>query len=245
MTSQQQEGRIVTSCNECCFYKNGDCADGRIKKYHSLGKVEYSDPHIITGRCNLKRTKEWGNETGGSIEIAKRQVMPTFGISIININDDFDIKTTVEDLLKIDYDTSKVSICITTNKERPNEKIHYYDILKKHFPKSRLIITFEKEKYHIETESFQTLFGVDYFVSLNPGGTVNPNLFKTIDKIINEDLENYAYYEFDSGGGEKSSVIFSRVVRASYLDYYDYKLMESKLSELTKQKSLYRELNEK
>jgi len=94
----------------------------------------------------------------------------------------------------------------------------------------------------LETETFLPLKNQDYLVNLN-GDHLNFNVFKKIDYFINEKMKQFAYYEFGEGD-RKSTAIFTRVVKGTYLDFCDYKLMEEYLKKETKSKSLFYNLNE-
>lgn len=242
MTSQQQEGRIVTTCSDCYFYKDGDCEDNRIEKFRNAGRLDYEDNPVISGRCFLKRTKEWGESTEEPLTKARKQIEPTFGLSFIDTEELHDFNAIVESILNIDYDPKKLIIHIVTNKNNALNKISKLDKIKEKFPSSAVTFSFETDKRMLETEAFLPLREQDYLANLN-GNHLNSDVFNKIDNFINEKMQQFAYYEFGEGD-PKSSVIFTRVVKGTYLDFCDYKLMEEYLKKETKSKSLFCNLNE-
>jgi len=244
MKYQQPEGRIITACKDCYFYKDGDCQDGRIEKFKIAGKLEYEADPIITGRCLLKRTKEWGDKTENALEQAKNQLRPTFGLSFIDIEDKHSFEKIVEEILKIDYDPEKLNIHISTSKLDAAEKMSMFDSIKNKFSESLMTITFETDKYILETYNFEPLSGKDYLMSLKGETTVDKDILNRVNEVINNKLKNVVYFEFGGKESQPSSIIFTRAVRSTYLEYCDYRYMEKFLRKESKIKSLYCNLDE-
>tara|TARA_B100000085_G_scaffold284637_1_gene318247 strand:- start:1834 stop:2571 length:738 start_codon:yes stop_codon:yes gene_type:complete len=244
MKYQQQEGRIITACNSCCFYKDGDCQDGRIEKFKIAGKLEYEADPIITGRCLLKRTKEWAEEKENPLEQAKDQLKPSFGLSFIDIENKYSFKKIVEEILKIDYDPERLSIHISTSKIDASEKMSMFDLIKNKFSESLMTFTFETDKYMLETYNFEPLSSKDYLISLNGQTTVDKDVLNKVNEVINDKLKNVVYFEFGGQESQPSSIIFTRAVRSTYLEYCDYRYMEKFLRKESKLKSLYCNLDE-
>ena len=170
MKSQQKENKptTTTSCKDCIFYTNSNqCSAGRLDVFSD--KIITDDPHKIHGICNLKRLESWQfSKKEDALNIARKQIMPLFGVAVFDSeDDDTKILETIKKLKQIDYPKSKIKIVISSkNQSRSEELVSALYDLKQKFPHCYIDFHFKKNKKEEEFEAFKKLIKADYFVKL-------------------------------------------------------------------------------
>lgn len=225
-------------CRECIFSKwienkQSDCAAGRIDKFILKGKATLCQPsddelyYSLQQFCTLYRTEEWVKKVKTEdpkelLDKALDSVKPLFGIVVHYTNDSNmnQLKTTVESLMKLDYDRKKVKIVISSPYHQQCEDIvHFTNILKEAFPASESVFHLHDEIELRDTECFKKIVEAMYFVKIQAGGTLEQNVFNTIDHIINHDLSQICMFETDC-----ATIIMKNLVTRCYLEFKNYDL---------------------
>ncbi len=239
MKSQQEENKptTTTSCEDCIFYTNSNkCSAGRLDAFSD--KIITDNPHKIHGICNLKRLESWQfSKEEDALDIARKHVMPLFGIAVFDSeDDDTKILETIKKLKEIDYPKDKIKIVISSKNQGKAEEIvsALYD-LKQKFRHCYVDFHFKKDKKEEEFEAFKKLIKASYFVKLEHDAQIPSDVFLMIDDLTNNQMKNAAIFELPKNG----SIIMKRVVNSSYPEYNDYDKMTKQLIVESKNRNLY------
>lgn len=248
MKSQQEDKQRqkITLCSSCAFYSD-DCKFGRLQRYKNLNKVlpNYEEAPVINELCNLCRTTEWAESKENPMEEARKSVMPSFGIAVLDMDNE-GLESIVSTLMDIDYPENLIKIIFYTNNSNMQEKIPLLHKLQTKFKNSKICFELqEREKEEIDSEVFQYLVNSDYFVKVYPYSNIYSDMFLMIDDMLNEKLSAYACYEFDHKNKKSGSIIQKNIVRKIYLQYHDYDKMQEDLFTQSKHSKLFCRIDEK
>lgn len=231
------------SCRNCIFSENVEgkqigCKTKRLEKF--LERNEASKPNDgevyygISRLCNMLRTDDC------EIEEARKQIEPLFGIVIEHGEErsSEDVSKTIESCLELDYEPTKIKIIISSpNVSYFQELMHQLNLAKKKFRAAELIFHLHNERYLRDTEAFKKITKASYFVKLKSGGTLDKDLFKRIDKKINDDLDQICMFETES-----ASIVMRKIMTSLYLNYGDYDLAVDRIRELSIGQNKYEKL---
>ncbi len=199
--------------------------------------------------CNMYRNEEWSEqlpEDVNPLKAAKLEIMSKFGIVVYdNPNDSLALmEKTLDSILAATkkYTKSKIGVLMSFNAgdRQISETLHLSNFYSKEGLWCRGCDQVEgieiKEK---ETNLFQQLVFAHWFIAMEAGQTVSPNLFVEIERVNNELNEKVVCYE----DGEVVVVL-----KAAVSSYYpkpecgDYQKTVQYLINESKQRGLYKRL---
>lgn len=226
MKSQQSDKPGMT-CEGCKFaeYSNDvqvGCSAGRLEKFKERG--EFVDGNLMRF-CNMYRSE--GAEI--TLEQAKIQVSPTFGIAIFDDGNTPNVEETINSILKVNYDLKRVGVVISVvNAEDVSRLAHLINLLhEKGSTASKLVITGSDVPSKVRYDDcFIHLRRANHLIKV-PSGTIFPeNLFSDINISLNEEMEKYIFFE--SGDIQVVSL------KAMSSEYYNYENYDSALEGIRK-----------
>lgn len=231
-------------CSECVFAiidadKNNQtgCKANRLDNLIRLKKAHKKDLeqfYTLTQFCNMYRSEEC------SVEIARQQAEPLFGIVIHHeeSNSLQDVENTVRSILDIDYPSNKVKIIISSPSVKYFQSLmHLVNIVKEKFQHCELILHSHNNVRIRDTECFKKLKEASFFVKIISGKTIESNIFKTIDKLINEYLNQLCMIET-----EAVTIILKRVMNEIYLKYQNYDLATNYIRKISIEQGKYEKI---
>lgn len=247
MKSEQKDQTdlsITTNCFDCVFYDGNNCEANRLSVMESKQRIIETEPHRLYGICNLKRNNEWSNaEEANRLEIAKKDIMPLFGIALFDTDEkESKIFQTIDKIIDIDYPSDKVKVIISTKcKERSEQLlVASQERIKSKFHHSYIDFHFYEDNLEEEYQAFNKLNKATYLVKLNHDGFIPSDMFLMINDLINEQLEKAAIFKLPNNG----SIIMKNLVSSSYLEYNNYDMMVEDLCKKAAEKNLYYEIKE-
>ena len=223
MKSQQNDKGMT--CHGCKFAETiGDlqvgCVAQRIEKFKQRDEVETLQQEIGTSFsikrfCNLFRDKE----SDKTLEEARLEIQPTFGISVYDSGQPFDVEKTINSILESNYDKSKIAVVITSvNSKNVSLMTHMINLLvSAGSKKSKLVLSGDVSVKIRDFDCFQNLRGFNYLIKIVSGDTIDNEFFKDIDISINDDLEKNIVFVKDNIMCTSFSAINSE-----YLKYNDF-----------------------
>jgi len=249
MKSKQLDRIAETSCKDCKFaiYEGKTqtgCEAGRAEIYMEKGMAfeaydKDKEFYVINTLCSYKIEKKYDL----SIEQIKKIRKKSFGIAIYIEDEKAEgFQETIESICNIDYDLSKVSVCIS----------HSYKLLEAKFThkmKKQMraledagfhsinVVVYGNERQR-DYDTFKKIARQNYITRLNVGQTLDKDTYKKIDDSINENLERFLFFE-DS---DCYTVLF-KAVNSRYLDHNDYGKTEEALREESKAEGFYKCFN--
>lgn len=220
------------SCRGCVFAESEDenqtgCAANRMGIFLEEGahKPDGDTYYRIPRFCNMYRERVGWAESDQTaeelLEKATYEAQPLFGIAL---RDDperpfSDLEKTVESILKLDYDKDKIKTVISSFPGRGLSAVaHLVNVMKdagnQH---SSCIFHVMHESKVKDTEIFKKLVQGHYFVNVQAGTLLQPDLFNIVDESLNTKLERIFLFE-----GDGFSVASKSIVTKMYLDFNNY-----------------------
>ena len=225
---------VVTSCAACCFAEYEDktqvgCELGRIEKFREKGAkiIEAEDGerefYVVHRMCNCYREKDWAEYW----KHKKKRVLKENAIRvnfIVPINEDDTLEGLEKTLLSIDtqeeFEAVKVITMNNSNKDNFDivHKLHEvfgsYAEQTSYLNKSEEGTTFVGGSMVEKNSDFWTLLEASfafvvngYYAVFNCGTEVPLDFLKTINRAINEDLEQVLMIEpFDESSHDGLTV---------------------------------------
>jgi hypothetical protein len=223
MKSQQSDKGMT--CYGCKFAKRvGNlqvgCSAKRIKRFKERNEVETLREETgtifsIKRFCNLYRDRE----SDTTLQEARKEIEPTFGISIYDNGQPFEVEKTINSILECDYDKSKIAVVITSvNSRNVSLMTHMINLLiSSGAVKSKLVLSGDVPVKVRDFDCFHNLHGFNYLTKLISGENIDANFFKDIDISINDHLEKNIVFTKDNVMCTSFSAINSE-----YLKYNDF-----------------------
>lgn len=224
-------------CSKCIFSidKDGlqeDCQAGRIKKFIQKGKAERPEGkshYHLNQFCNLYRIEAVSDEP---LVEAKNQIDITAGLVVLD-----DPAMTIDDLCKTtdsiceaieEYKNNKVAIVFSLGVNRRGEQV--VELVNKYQAKGiRCQAVVHQYLFNArirETEAFQKLASVNWMGTVKSGETIKKNTFTSINKSINEELNQFVCFESNN-----SLLLFSNLVKSQYLNYEGFEDMANAIKD--------------
>tara|TARA_R100001129_G_scaffold8535_1_gene6056 strand:+ start:616 stop:1368 length:753 start_codon:yes stop_codon:yes gene_type:complete len=249
MKSKQLDRIAETSCKDCKFaiYEGKTqtgCEAGRAEVYMENGMAfeaydKDKEFYVINTLCSYKIEKKYAL----SIEEIKAIRKKSFGIAVyIEDEDARGLEETIESICNVDYDHSKMSVCIS----------HSYKLLQPEFTNkmkkqmralenagfsSINVVVYGNERQR-DYDTFKKIARQNYITKLNAGQTIDQDTYEKIDYAINERLERFLFFEDSS-----CCTILFKAVNSRYLDHNDYDKMGEALLEESKAEGFYKCFN--
>lgn len=224
-------------CKECIFStwldkRQTGCLANRIDKLVAKDKAVWTEKdgssyYTLHQFCNLYRQTEWkdaaeSKDSDELIDKALNEIKPPFGIvAHCDHNHSIeDITKTIDSLKQINYNTNKVKVVLSTNNLSDyNAIVHLTNVIKEKFQASESIFHLHEEISLRDTECFKKIVQAMYFVKIKAGKTIDPELFNTINIILNNDLKQVCMFESD-----EVTVIMKKIMTECYLEFNNYDL---------------------
>lgn len=223
MKSQRNDKGMT--CYGCKFAKKvGNiqvgCLAERIKKLKERNEVEIikednESIYSLNRFCNLFRDKE----SDTTLEEARIEIEPTFGISIYDDGKPFDIEKTINSILECDYNKKKIAVVITSvNSKDVSRMTHMINLLiTAGATRSKLVLSGDVPTRIRDFDCFNYLRGFNYLIKMNSGDVIDNTFFKDIDISINDSLaKNIVFTKNDI-----TCTSFS-AINGQYLNYNDF-----------------------
>lgn len=222
---------MQSSCSKCVFaktdgYNQTGCYAGRIEKFIALGAQKNdSGYYTIPSVCNLSRDKNvWRKDADNMNEMlsaARYEVAPLFGVAVRDCPGKplSELEKTVESIIALDYDKDKIKTVLSSFPGRGLSAVsHLVNVMKERGNKhSSCVFHINHRTYAKDTEVFKKLTQAHYFVNVQAGTVLRPDLFKIVDESLNESLEKIFMFE-DHG----VTIVNKHVMTKVYLDFSDY-----------------------
>lgn len=210
------------SCRGCKFSRGTDnCEAGRVEKFRNrdeLVEIEDQDGTIygIKRFCNLYRDED----SDITLEEARTQVSPKFGIAIFDDGDTPNVEATINSIINADYKFSKLAVIISAVKAQDVSRLaHLINMLHEKGSKaSTLVITSSEAPEEVRYfDCFTNLVQANYLIKVNSGTIFPSDLFSDIDTSLNENLEKNIFFQ----KGEIECVSF-KAINDEYHNYGSY-----------------------
>jgi len=157
-----------------------------------------------------------------------------FGIVVFDYDDESKIDQSIESLNRINYDSKKYKIILSTKHNKKTAKLfEYIENFKKNNKLAEFILTLNEDA-DIETEAFLKCHKATFLIKINAGDQIDSDLLKDINTISYE--EKFLSFEKDN-----IKVINCYTANNLYLDYNSF----DKLFDALKDKETHKNLNEK
>jgi len=220
------------SCSNCVFsMTSGDnqtgCSAGRLDKFVTLGafKPTGSNYYQIPRFCNMYRNKEpWASGLSNLNEMLKKasyEAAPLFGIAVRDCPSRpfSDLERTVKSILDLDYDKDKVKTVISSFHGRGLSAVsHLVNVLQDGGNKHSSCIFHINHRPDLkDTEIFKKLVQSHYFVNVEVGTRLKPDLFRLVDHSLNTLMERVCMFE-----DEGVTIIRKHLMTKFYLQFKDY-----------------------
>lgn len=227
------------NCKECVFATWNDdaqsgCSVNRLSKLKELDKANVVTEdnlsyYELTRFCNLYRTEEWKEKQErfdeDLITIVLKEVKPKFGIAVYDEKDNLgDLDKTLNSIKNINYDPKCIKVVISSFKERGVQELvsKVITMQEQGFECIMSLHTYNDDIYLRDTECFSKMYRNSYFVKINVGSTIDKDFFNTIEKSLNQDLEQGVLFE-DSDN--QVHAVHFQVANQEYLNYNNFDLM--------------------
>lgn len=240
-------------CDKCIFAQYGQLTDiqvgcecGRVETFKDRGEAfqTVSQPfYQLTKFCNMYRTEDWvGVENyGREASVARDEVMPLFGIAVWDHDgatfDDLD--KTVMGLSQMVYPKHKMKMMVSTFQSRGVAAVSDLINRVQATEFSRAVATFHLHENTAlrDTEIFKKLIQGTFFVHVEAGYLLPPDLFEVIDNSMNGRLERIVMWE-----GEGWNVINKKVATSLYLKFNDYTKMVDYARGIAREQNVYQKV---
>ena len=187
-----------------------------------------------------------------AVEIARREVEPTFGIVIYDDSLEPDgIFSTLNSIKNIDYNKNKYvivwSLCEYTRVKREMPVIDAVKLVNDmKVGGYKMWLNLHQDLTNIETrdrECFSKVAKSSYWMKITTETEthVPVNIFKDVDASLNDKLETQVLFEDKN---QTWSMVPSMVARLKYLDHKDYGLMIDDIRRNAQKENLYTEVHE-
>jgi hypothetical protein len=254
-------------CENCIFAELNDsdiqvgCSASRLDKYIKLDlahQAEDSNFYKLSKLCNMKRDQDWLEticlnpkyHQYNALEIATREVEPTFGIVIYDdSHNPDDINTTLNKIKDIEYHKNKYviiwSIHETVMRKRTTAIIDAVKLVQNMKADGyKIWLNIHKVLLDIPTrdrECFSKVIHMSHLVKIAHGVHIPKSIFNDVNSSINDKLESKVLFENKS---QTVSIVPTKVAQLRYLDYNDYDLMVNGIRDEAQKGNLYVELYE-
>jgi len=223
--------QIQTGCraNRLDLFRDRHEAWTTVEPYYSLSKF-----------CNMYRGTDWVELNGDDPNKARKEVMPLFGIGIYDHPERTleDLQKTVDSLANMDYPKEKTKVVISTFSSRgPSEVAHIVNKLQEDIYTSCAIFHLVDMKSLRDKEIFGKLIEASYFVRIEAGKALPPDIFNIIDSSQNDEVNSVVMYE-----GDGFSIIHKSAVNNLYLKFLDYDKLVDHTRGLAQEQNVYKRL---
>jgi len=217
-----QDDKVRMSCRGCKFsHGTNNCEAGRVERFQNrneLVEIEDRDETIygIKRFCNLYRDED----SDITLKEARTQVSPTFGIAIFDDGDTDSVEKTINSIMDVDYEFSKLAVIISAVKANDVSRLaHLINMLHgKGSKASKLVITSSVAPTEVRyLDCFTNLVQASYLIRVYSGTIFPQDLFLNIDTSLNDNLEKNIFFE----KGEIQCVSF-KAINDEYHKYGNY-----------------------
>ena len=213
------------------------------KLHHDVesGIESHYDPVTSTFTSN--------SEQPGSLDLleklAREESALTFGFIIKGSKD---IDKTINSILDSNYNHDKLRIMLSidfadTTPRQKRDVMDQINYMKKKSVISKMTMHTTKEEEIIDDECYTPLYRDKcvYIAKIKSGTKIDNGYLSYIDRLINEDLKTYTFFE-DSNGVE---MIHTGVINKTYLQYRHYDSMCEGLKEMAEKQGSYKRYDKK
>lgn len=216
-----------------------DTFEERGEAYQTLGSPYYQ----LTKFCNMYRTEDWvdDDKRGREVSAAREEVMPLFGIAVWDHQDATfdDLDKTVMSMANMVYPTKKMKMMVSTFQSRGVGAVADLINRVQAMEFINTVATFHLHEHRAlrDTEIFKKLVQGTFFVHIEAGYVLPPDLFEVIDNSMNDQLERFVMWE-----GEGWSAIHKKVATSLYLQFNDYDKLVDHVRDIAQQQNVYRKV---
>lgn len=241
--------QILVQEQVSCACDRLDILEPRGEAYINMEKPYYQ----LTKFCNMYRNDEWREkqiekweEQGEQhsfqedyIDAARNEVMPLFGIAVWDHTGATfdDLNKTVMSLPSQIYPVKKMKAMVSTFQSRGVGAVA--DLINRvqaeEFKNAVATFHLHEQRALRDTEIFKKLVQGTFFVHIEAGYVLPPDLFSVIDESMNDRLERIAMWE-----GTGWSVIHRKVATSLYLEFMDYDKLVDHVRDIAKEQNVYR-----
>jgi len=232
-------------------YTQIGCGCDRIDIFEERGeavKTVGESHYQLTKFCNMYRTGEWavekldGNEDEELYLLleARQEVTPLFGVAVLDhpSKDMDDLNRTCESLRAMDYQSNKIKVVLSTFQARGISAVsNLVNQMQLGIRNTSAIFHILNVGHFKETEVFKKLILASYFVYIDSGAVLPPDIFMNVDISLNEKLERIAMFE-----GDGFTIISKNVVKSLYLEYNDYSKMVNHVRHISQERDVYEKI---
>jgi hypothetical protein len=237
------------NCNGCVFAlmdKNEEqigCECSRIETFKNRGEAHKPADKLyyeLTKFCNMYRTEEWKSKHTDCdhAAVARNEIMPLFGIAVLDDSQSsFDmLENTAMQIANIDYPLKKIKVVVSTFNARGVGKIaDLINRLQKNNVNSLATFHIFNNSKFKDTEVFKKLVQATFFVSIKSGSVIPYDLFKKINRSMNDDLDRVCMWE-----GDGYAIINKHIADSLYLNFNNYEKMVEYIKKLAIEQNVYK-----
>jgi len=249
MKSKHPDSLLQTSCKECLFATydgktQTGCEANRIAKFEDYVIEAYDDEkefYVIDCLCNYHRLPSWND---GKADLSKviDENKPTFAV-ILDTDNITKAKadTTLNSILSMDYDYSKMGVVLSQNSPLNKAKRGLINSLRNRLVENDIytsvIVNLNPKTSDVET--FRKTGRRSHFIKTYIGQEIPRDAFNRIHEELNETLKRAVYFEFD-----EVEAISCMTFASTYLEYCDYKLFKEETKNKSIEQNLYLDMRQ-
>ncbi len=230
-------------CNKCVFNIEDEgvqtgCSAGRLQKLIDKGKANMptgETAYELTQFCNMYREDEC------DLDKQRYNVMPLFGIVVsIKPEDNLDqVNELCENLDSLEYPREKLKIVLSapSGLKYAQNLMHTFRMLKENLKAAELVLHLHNDENTRDNETFKKLVQATYFVKMGVNDRLDQQVFKSIDKLVNEELKQPCFAENNS-----VPIVLKSMMQQIYYNYESYEKAVEGLKTMSMEQDKYEKI---